>query len=219
MDIRLKHPSTYIVSGSSGTGKTQWTKKFLKNWETIVNSNFPDRIVWFYSEFQPTYSQLLALYPQIELVQGIPDDVCDMFDAQTTNLCVIDDLLQECAGNKNVANLFTKTSHHRNLSVIFITQNMFFQGKESRTISLNSHYMCLFRCPRDMSQITNLAKQMYPGNVKFLREAYDDATKESYGYLFIDLKPSTPSELRLRSRIFPDEYPPVVYVSKKIKRP
>ena len=52
---------------------------------------------------------------------------------------------------------------------------------------------------------------MYPGRVKFFQEAYDDATKLKWGYLFIDLKPDTPDELRLRTNIFPGERP-VVYV-------
>ena len=91
---------------------------------------------------------------------------------------------------------------------------MFFQGKESRTISLNANYITVFANPRDKTQITNLSKQMYPGRSKFMREAYEDATKIPYGYLFIDLKPSTPNELRLRARIFPDEGPTVVYVLK-----
>ena len=123
--------------------------------------------------------------------------------------------MRECSGNKDVCNLFTKTSHHRNLSVIFITQNLFYQGKESRTISLNAHYITLFKNVRDRAQIIHLAKQMYPGNVSFMREAYEDSTKKAYGYLLIDLKPATPDELRLRSNIFPEEYPTTVYVPKK----
>lgn len=54
-------------------------------------------------------------------------------------------------------------------------------------------------------QITCLAKQMYPGRVKYFQEAYTDATKEKYGYLFIDLKPDTPENFRLRTNIFPGE--------------
>ena len=36
--------------------------------------------------------------------------------------------------------LFTKGSHHRNLTVIYIVQNVFDKGKYSRIISLNSNY-------------------------------------------------------------------------------
>ena len=214
MDARLSHPSSYIISGSSGCGKTQFTITFLKNWSKLVKDGFPERIVWLYGEYQPVYTEILAIFPTIEFIQGVPEDVCSMFDAGTRNLCIIDDLMQECSSDKNVCNLFTKTSHHRNLSVIFITQNLFFQGKESRTISLNAHYIVLFKNPRDKTVVISLAKQMYPGNVKFMREAYEDATKEPYGYLFVDLRPDTVEQLRLRTRIFPDEQPSIVYVPK-----
>ena len=70
--------------------------------------HFPDKIVWLYSEFQPTYSELLSIFPQIKFIKGIPEDVCEMFGVKTTNICIIDDLLHKCSGNKNVANLFAK---------------------------------------------------------------------------------------------------------------
>ena len=54
-------------------------------------------------------------------------------------------------------------------------------------------------------QITHLAKQMYPGHVRYLQEVFADATSETYGYLFIDLKQETPEHLRLHTRIMPNE--------------
>ena len=82
-----------------------------------------------------------------------------------------------------------------------------------RTISLNAHYMILFKNPRDGSQITHLSKQMYPSRSKYMMEAYRDATSPPYGYLFIDLKPDTPEDMRLRSNIFPGEHT-IVYVPR-----
>ena len=70
---------------------------------------------------------------------------------------------------------------------------------------LNAHYLVIFKNPRDASQITHLAKQMYPGHVQFLQEVFRDATSEAYGYLFIDLKQETPEHLRLRTKIMPNE--------------
>ena len=60
--------------------------------------------------------------------------------------------------------------------------------------------------PSDPSQITNLAKQMYPGNVKFLVQAYNDATKLPHSYLLIDHTQYTDNRFRLWSNIFPGEY-------------
>ena len=55
---------------------------------------------------------------------------------------------------------FTRKGHHRNASVVYITQNLFQQSKSSRTISLNAHYLVLFQSPRDKMQIKVLANQL-----------------------------------------------------------
>ena len=140
---------------------------------------------------------------------GLPD--IDDFDGREPTLLVIDDLMQE--SNESVANLFTKGSHHRNISVVFLAQNLFPKNKFARTMSLNAHYMILFKNPRDASQFANLARQMYPKSSQFAVEAYKDATREPYSYLLIDLRPEQDEDLRLRTNIFPRETH-YVYVSK-----
>ena len=56
-------------------------------------------------------------------------------------------------------------------------------------MSLNAHYIVLFKNPRDASQFANLARQMYPKQWQFAVEAYKDATREPYSYLLLDLRP------------------------------
>jgi hypothetical protein len=48
----------------------------------------------------------------------------------------------------------------------------------------------------------NYTRQMYPRNALFLIDAYDDATKNNYGYLLIDLHQKTNEKLRIQSDIF-----------------
>jgi hypothetical protein len=76
-----------------------------------------------------------------------------------------------------------------------------------------THYLVLFKNPRDTSQIAHLGRQMFPERVKYFREAFADATSQPYGYLLVDLKTTTPHVLRLRTDIFPDERT-MVYVYK-----
>jgi len=82
-------------------------------------------------------------------------------------------------------------------------------------MSLNAHYMVLFKNPRDVSQFANLARQMYPktSQSQFPVEAYKDATREPYSYLLIDLRLAQDEDLRLRANIFPGETH-YVYVAK-----
>jgi hypothetical protein len=54
---------------------------------------------------------------------------------------------------------------------------------------------------------------MYPGQSKFLVEAFKNATEKPFGYLLLDLKPDTDEKYRVRTNIFPDERQ-YVYVPK-----
>ena len=125
---------------------------------------------------------------------------------------VLDDLMADTDGG--VSELFTKKSHNSNTSVMPLVQNLFPKHKDSRTLSLNAQYMVVFNNPRDASQVTHLAKQMYPGRVKFVQEAFKDATNVPYGYLLVDLKHDTPEDLRLRTTILPDDAVQYVYLPK-----
>lgn len=136
-----------------------------------------------------------------------------MFTDKKPRLVIVDDMMRE--SNEQVVDLFTKHSHHMGLSVIFITQNIFHKGKGMRDISLNSHYIVVYKSPRDRGQFATLARQICPGKTAYVNEAFEDATKKPYGYLLLDLTQTMPDELRYRTNIFPDDEPSnVIYVPK-----
>ena len=112
---------------------------------------------------------MLVTIPNIEFVKGIPTALEHAyFSVNKWNLIVFDDQMIDAGKDQRIVNLFTRGSHQRNLSVIDIVQNVFHQGKGSRSISLNSHYLVLFKNPRDKLQVLTLAKQMYPGRTDIL---------------------------------------------------
>ncbi len=92
--------------------------------------------------WQPLYDNVLKLY-DIKFVQGIPESLNDddLLPVTKPNLLIVDDLMQQASANSELQRVFTQYVHHRNLSAIYIVQNLFVQGKSSRTISLNANYM------------------------------------------------------------------------------
>ena len=133
-------------------------------------------------------------------------------------MVVIDDKMSEEGGSNELANLFTKGAHHRKLSVVFIVQNMFHQAKSMRTISLNSHYLVLFKNPRDRGQIRALGSQVYPVHPSFVAAAFNDATKQRYSYRVLDFHLNSAEELRMRTGIFVKEIPYVYLPAQGYKR-
>ena len=113
--------------------------------------------------------------------------------------------MAQSGAEKRISDLLTKGSHHRNLSMIYIVQNRFHQGRETRNISLNAHYIVLFKSPRDKQQISVLARQINPGHVQEFMKSYEEATKRPHGYLMLDLKPTTDDQRRLESNVLHEE--------------
>lgn len=216
-DIRLQCPFSLVIAGPSNSGKTFFVKMLLQNAGKLISKKI-DNIVFIYSVWQPLYDDLLNMYDNnIKFIEGIPQTLDDdvLFPVNKTSLVIIDDFMQDASNNKQIEKLFTVYVHHKNLNVIYILQNLFFQGKSSRTINLNTNYLVVFRNSRDAAQISILAKQMYPNNSKFFMECYEDATGSPYGYLLIDYKAKTPEQYRLRTALLSQH--PVVYLQKKKK--
>jgi len=152
MSLPLRQPFTAPLAGPTGCGKTRFVFKLVDN---VVHMIDPPttRIVYCYGEYQ----QMFREYSDVVFRQGLPD-VTD-FDGSEPVLLIIDDLMNEV--DESVANIFTRGSHHKNLSVILLVQNLFHKNKHVRTISLNSHYLVLYKNHSDASQIANLFRQMY----------------------------------------------------------
>ena len=110
---------------------------------------------------------MLVAIPHIEFVKGIHTTLeqDSYFDVNKRNLIVFDDQTIDASKDKRIVNLVTRGSHHRNLRVIYIVQNLFHQGKGSRSISLNSHYLVLFKNPRDKLQILTLQSKCIAGRL------------------------------------------------------
>ena len=200
--FKLHHPFSMLGAGPRGAGKSEFVKQllFLK---CYIMTDPPERIVWFYGRHQPDlFCSLTQDIPCIEFYEGLPTNIEAMSDTSKCNICIINDLMQSTRGNQFVENLFTN-GRHFNLSVVFVSQNIFYTGKKCRTISLNSTYIVVFKNPRGQSQICHLACQMFPSKPKFLQAAYEEETKDPYRYLFLDFHPSSPEFTRVHGNIFP----------------
>ena len=213
--IPFETNSSICVAGGTSSGKTFWVHKFLLHLEEMYKSNPPVQVMYCYGVHQPLFDQMEKEMSYIEFHPGIPTQTeIEQFTSDGRHrLICLDDLMSEVTSSKTMQDLFCQYCHHRNLSVIFITQNIFQQGKFARTIALNTHYLVLLRNMRNASQVNALGRQLYPGNAGMLEEIYKDATSEAYGYLVIDTSPHSDDRHRLRTKIFPGETP-IIYVPK-----
>ena len=55
-------------------------------------------------------------------------------------MLVLDDLMDEGGREKRLLDLFTKHSHHRNITVLYLCQDLFPLGPYAKAVSCSAHY-------------------------------------------------------------------------------
>lgn len=204
--IKLESPTSVLISAPSGGGKTFLTKKILIH----ANAMFkvpPYKIFFCYSMWQPLYDEMQSEIPNIQFYQGLPtmEELNDWGSENGHKILVLDDLMMKSANSEELVHMMCIGSHHANVSIIFLLQNVFVKGKSMRTVSLNCHYFILMASKRDSLQIQTLGRQIFPGKTKYFMDSYQKATSKPYGYLLVDINPRTDIKFQLRTNIFPGE--------------
>ena len=164
-DARLYHPSTILVSGPSGSGKSCFTKSLLEFANRIFQPDAPKFVILVYDVWQGLYDYFINNNLVHLAIKGIDDfenlkEIISEKKDYGGSLLLIDD--QAPRLDQNIVDIFTIYSHHLNTTCVLLTQTLFDNKKEYRAISLNAHYIVLMKNTRDASSITNLAKQTHP---------------------------------------------------------
>lgn len=213
-DARMKTPFACLISGSSLSGKTTFVKRLLQHRDKLIDNEF-DYLLWCYGQkthfVEKLRNQCFGL--QTVVHAGIPDSFDTYIQPGKRGLIVLDDLMQKASNSEQVATLFCNKVQHENVSVILLMQNLFYQGKERMTLLRCSHYLVIFKSPLDATIPYHLAGRILPSKRKDFLDLFEYATRDSYGYLFIDGHQTTPPAARFRTKIFDKDVQHVMVLS------
>jgi len=216
------------VSGSTGAGKSEWIQRLLANLSQMVvgggggsttatssggeeqqTATIITAVLYCYGELNANILRMqrngrVGDGIRVLVHSGLPSEEQIRGHAKGGHLLVVLDDLMVGMRQELLDTLFTRGSHNWQMSVVLVTQHLF--SKELRIARSNSHYLVLMRNPAGALQIRTLASQLFPGGrAAHFMEAYGNATAENFGYLLVDMHPSTPDALRLRTHIYPNE--------------
>ena len=123
-------------------------------------------------------------FKNLEFVQGVNFELIDSLKNNGTKyLLLFDDSWEEICNSKAFVDIAT-AGRHRGLSTIYIKHNLFHQSKLGRDVELQNTQIVLYKCPRDVMQVTTIGAQL--GLCSELVDWYRDATSVSFGPLLID---------------------------------
>jgi len=203
MSFQFHIPSSILVVGPSGCGKTVFTEKLLVDNKHLFETK-PTQIHYWYGAWQDRFKNMQA--KGIQFHEGIPEyqDLVQWFP-KSGGILVLDDLMDEGSGDKRVLDLFTKHSHHQNVSVLYLCQDMFPVGKYAKSISRNAHYIVAFKNPRYQLGVRNVLLQSFPSEWKDCLDTFQHVTARPFGYMVMDLHPASSDQHRLYARVLKDE--------------
>ena len=189
MPIKFLANHNTIIFGQTGVGKTQFMLEVIR--QKLVHP-FPKHVYYMFNveqDFMKTWNETER--QSITFIKGVD---FDRVDTSEPSLLVIDDLL--LSTNKEVANVFIMGSHHKQISLFFITQNLFPNCPIFRTMSANAHYYVIFHCQRHFRQVHTLARQIFVGkDLQRIINAYKRASKRARGFIVLSFSPKLPEEL------------------------
>ena len=161
--VPFETPTRLTVVAATNMGKTFFVKRLLENAAGMFTQNFKTIYYHYGSAYKPIFDEMSKSIPNLVFKEGlnIEEDLAEIAKTNDSYCMVFDDLMVEINNNPNLEKLWTVHSHHYNLSIIYLTQNLFEKGKAARSISLNTSYFCLFRNYRDELQVHILGARYF----------------------------------------------------------
>jgi hypothetical protein len=181
--FRFESPCTVALVGPTCSGKTNLMFQILECRRDMFKETVTN-IYWFYNAYQETYK---CWEKEVTFYSGLTQLNTVVESNKKHSLLILDDLLE--ALNSDVSKLFTQKAHHCNISVFFLSQNLFPKHPVARTVSLNTHYIVVFKNKRDSLSISTLARQMFPRQTGDFLKIYKANTQPLFSYLLINFHP------------------------------
>ena len=201
--FRFKTPSSILIVGPSGCGKSCFTEALLLDHLEELFQNPPEQIHYCYGAWQDGFVDMQR--QGIRFHEGIPATFHLQRWFPNGGLLVLDDLMTEGCDDKELLDLFTKHSHHKNITVMYLCQDMFPPGKYAKSISRNVHYIVAFKNPRDQLAMKNLLLQAFPSYWSDMMTVYQKVAERPFGYMVLDLHPASDDRKRVFSKLLKQE--------------
>lgn len=186
----------YIIIGTNAQENQIFNNLALD----LINEGLPTVEIWEVNNMFDTKKKLKEDFPK-----RLESSLSKLYNEGKRGCLILDDLMQEMGDNDFLTSAFTRMSTHFNLSVIYITQNLFFKGQKasnSTTVYRNCKHLVLFESRNDKTVLSFLAQKI--GHGKAMR-AFLEAALENFRYIIINFDLKRDKRLQFTTDIFRED--------------
>ena len=205
-DARLRLPGHALFVGATQSGKTRLCLHLLSNPNLFEPK--PQRILFHYDQFQDSYIETKRKLAEegIELLlfkgcSGLTLESIEKTSGQT--ILLIDDFSEETSSSNEIARIATN-GRHQNISLWLVWHSLFSKHPASRVICQNIRWFFFLPSLRLESQLRSFGSQLGMKNQMVWAFSKCQEQDDDHRYLVVDVGPTTPAILRLRSNIHRD---------------
>jgi hypothetical protein len=211
-DLLFQSSFRMLLAGPSGSGKSQMIFNLIKYRKQMFLCPFS--YIMYCRPPNPSSkdvnfeNKLKEACDFIQFHDGLPNFE-EISYISGEKLIILDDLILAVVSNSDVFNAITVGSNHHNINIILTTQNLYLQGKFSKTLLRNTTEKILFKDKSDKQWLETQSKQMF-GDQEFLPRAMSwlqQNISNSYEhYILLDQNPKSKlhDDMLARTRILPD---------------
>ena len=220
VDGRFQHPLTAIIAGPSGVGKTTFVSQLIENSDKLFNVEFEyvDIYIGTMLEDNAIFQNLQKKVKNVRIIETqkqYPSPTVfesqfkkhfeSIYKQKKRGCIIFDDMMTELSKCGLISDMFSKYSSHFDLTIIHITQNLFYKGKDPNehvTLYRNTHMLVLFKNPLDSTILSTVARRLASGNKykKLLHLFHTVLDKERYIIIYGGFKRNP--QLQFTSDIF-----------------
>ena len=124
----IRQLASVIIAGPSKSGKSELVENLLREKKLFYPP--PQKMVYCYDRWQPRFDRMKK-HSNVHFYKGLPPEgaLVKWFKPEHHGILILDDLTEESGNDKRVLDLFTKDSHHRGITALYLTQDLFPPGK------------------------------------------------------------------------------------------
>lgn len=189
--FKLPVNTCITITGKSTSGKSRLTKE-------LISQNL----------FEESFSGIIVVREGSTENYGNPTKIFENFsdfenfftkniDKLEKFLIILDDVDLYAYNSLTISKLSKVYCHHKNITLIIISQTIFVKAKYSVEINRNIGVQILFENYRDTIGINILSSQI--GRPHFLQQCFDLLGDSSYKYIVLNFKPHCSKLLRVTS--------------------